>query len=69
MYENLNAEIARKGLKKAEIAKFLSISTDVLHLKIKGKKQFTVNEAFKLFEILGSELSIEYLFNTQACLI
>ena len=62
MYDNLNAEIARKGLKKTQIAEFLSISTSALRLKIAGIKRFTLDEAFKMVEILGGELSVEYLF-------
>ena len=62
MYDNLNAEIARKGLKKSQLAEFLSISTSAQRLKITGVKRFTLDEAFKIVEILGGDLSVEYLF-------
>ncbi len=62
MYDNLNAEIARKGLKKMQIAESLSISTSALRLKINGIKKFTLDEAFKIADILGGDFSVEYLF-------
>jgi hypothetical protein len=65
MYPNLNAEIGRKSLLKKDIAQTLNISTSALRLKLIGKKKFTLDEAFKIVEILGGELSVEYLFKPE----
>ncbi len=65
MYENLNAEIGRKGLKRKDIAEKLNISTSALLLKIKGETKFTLDEAFKMVEMLGGNLSVEYLFKKE----
>lgn len=65
MYPNLNAEIGRKSLLKKEIAEILKISTSALRLKLIGQKKFTLDEAFKIAELLGGELSIEYLFKPE----
>lgn len=65
MYQNLNAEIGRKGLLKKQIAEFLKISTSALRLKLIGEKKFTLDEAFKISELLGGNLSIEYLFKVE----
>lgn len=61
MYKNLNAEIARKGLKKKEIADVLKISPAALHLKMTGKKRFYLSEAWEIAKLLENS-SIEYLF-------
>ena len=65
MYPNLNAEIGRKSLLKKDIAEFLNISTSALRLKLIGQKNFTLDEAFKIVELLGGNLSIEYLFKPE----
>lgn len=61
MFNNLNAEIGRKRLKKKEIAEILGISTSALHLKMTGKKRFYLDEACKIAKLLG-DISVEYLF-------
>lgn len=62
MYENLLAEIGRKQLSRKDIAEKLNITTSALRLKLKGKHRFTVDEAFKLCELLGGNCSVEFLF-------
>lgn len=64
MYNNLNAEIGRKGLLKKEIAAKLNISPSALRMKLSGEKRFFIDEAFKLSELLGGH-SVEYLFSKE----
>lgn len=64
MFDNLNAEIGRKRLKKKDIAAVLGISTSALHLKMVGKKRFYLDEACKIAKLLNNT-SIEYLFQNE----
>ena len=61
MYPNLRAEFARKNLTQAYISKRLGINTSTLNNKLK-KGGFTLREAHKIKQIIGSDLPIEELF-------
>lgn len=63
MFRNLEAEIARTGMKKSEIAKKIGITPSTLSLKISGKSNLSLIEAYKIKNILKVDISIEELFN------
>ena len=44
-YPNLEAELARTGLSKTELAKQLGLSKDTLYNKLNGKSKLTIDEA------------------------
>lgn len=60
MYENLEAEIARAGITKREIAVFLEIHENTLAYKM-ARGSFTIEEAFKIkhkfFQIASLNIS------------
>ena len=69
-YPNLKAEIAKKGLTLGEILEDgrIKCSVGTLSLKINGKYQFTFAEAVALKAIIGSDMSLEELFEeVQEC--
>lgn len=62
MYGNLLAEIARKNLRKKDIAKEAEIQVFAFSKKLNGKKDFTVEEADRIHDLFFPELSLHYLF-------
>lgn len=68
MYRYLNAECARAGVTKEELAKnILNISPSTLWRKTKLRDGFKVSEAIKIQEALNSTLSIKKLFEFDDC--
>ncbi len=61
MYENLEAEIARAGITKREIAVFLEIHENTLAYKM-ARGSFTIEEAFKIKHKFFPNCELEYLF-------
>lgn len=64
-YSNLEAEMARKGLLKKDIATTLGVRVATAYDKMNGKYPFTLDEAFKIKRTHFPEESIEYLFNKE----
>ncbi|CEK30276.1 hypothetical protein JGS6364_09221 [[Clostridium] sordellii] len=62
MYLNLEAEIARKKIKKASIAKYIGKTYNTLNLKLSGKYSFTYDEALKIQEQFFPECDLKMLF-------
>lgn len=62
MYRNLEAEIARKKVKKPEIAKEIGRTYNTLNLKIAGKYPFTYDEALIIHEKFFPECEFKELF-------
>lgn len=62
MYNNLEAEIARKKIKKLVIAKAIGRSYNTLNLKLAGKYPFTYDEALTIHERFFSECDFKELF-------
>lgn len=54
----IKAELARKGMTQGALAKQLGISANSLSKKINGAKQFKLEEAQKIVNILGVNPSI-----------
>lgn len=62
MYNNLEAEIARKKIKRPKIAKAIGRTYNSLNLKIAGKYPFTYDEALKIHEEFFPECDFKELF-------
>lgn len=62
MYNNLEAEIVRKKIKKPLIAKEIGRSYNTLNLKISGKYPFTYDEALMIHEKFFPECDFKELF-------
>ncbi len=65
IYKNLAAEMARKSLSRKDIAGVLCMSTAAVNLKLAGKTQITLNEAFKIRDALFPTLLLDYLFDIK----
>lgn len=50
-----NAQLARKGIKKAELAEYLGMTYTNLYRKIKEDGKFTREELAKIIDYLGIE--------------
>ena len=65
MFRNLEAEIARQKLKKADLAKDLGVTPSTLSLKLNGRAPISLDEILKIKKILKTNESVEYLFATD----
>lgn len=61
-YPILEAEIARRQIKKKDIAEAIGITPRSLSIKLMGKTSFTLNEAFIIRERFFSDMTVERLF-------
>ncbi|AEB75867.1 hypothetical protein [Clostridium botulinum] len=66
MYNNLQAEIVRKRIKKPLIAKEIGRSYNTLNLKIAGKYPFTYDEALTIHEKFFPECNFKELFKKDS---
>ena len=64
MFNNLNAEIARAGVKKTDLAKKLGISINSLTNKLNGKQEFKLSEVQIILKLFP-EKNIDDLFEKQ----
>lgn len=62
MLERIAAQLALRSLTKRELALRLHMDYEVLQRKLEGEDPFTLDEAIRLKEALGSTDSIEALF-------
>ena len=65
MTQNLMAEIAKKRIKKKEIAEALQIDERTLRNKLDGHTQFRANEMLKIKDTFFPEQSLDYLFAVE----
>lgn len=65
MYPNLEAELKRRGIKRADIAACLGCAITTVSEKMQGNSDFSLGAAMKIKKLLGGKLSIEYLFETN----
>lgn len=65
MYKNLEAEMARQGIKRGDLADLLDVRYATIIDKLKGRFSFTLDEAFQIRDSYFPELSFEYLFKTE----
>ena len=63
---NLEAEITRAKLTKAELARYIGISVGSVSLKFNGKSEFTLPEMLdiqkQLEKVTGQSFTLDYLF-------
>lgn len=61
-YPTLEAEIARRQIKKKDIAEAIGIKQRTLSLKLMGNTDFTLTEAFAIRQKYFSDMAFEELF-------
>lgn len=64
-YPELAAEIARRGMRKKDIAARIHISDRSLCNKLQGKTAFTWNEVSQIHGAFFPELDVELLFKPK----
>ena len=57
-----NAALARKGMKKVQLAKYLGIEYSTLYRKIEENGKFTREEMAKIIDILGIDDPMKIFF-------
>lgn len=62
MYKNLEAEMARAGFTRFRLSKELGITPTTLSLKLNGKSNLSLKECVKIKKILGTNKTVDYLF-------
>lgn len=62
MYKCIETKLALSGMSKKQLAKELGIGYNTLRQKLSGSSPVTLEEAFRLKEILNAQESIEVLF-------
>lgn len=62
MYPNLDAEMARKGLKRKDLAWMFKDRTATVSDKLNGKSPILIDKAFRIKETYFPGLSLDYLF-------
>lgn len=63
MFPNLDAELEKKKITRAALAKILHRTPTTLSLKLNGKAPITLSECVEIKKVLGEEFTIEYLFS------
>ncbi len=67
IFRNLEAELARAGISKITLARVLSVSVSTLYAKLRGEREFKLEEMERIRSYLeretGSELTIDYIFD------
>lgn len=63
MYLNLKGEMARKGITGLRLAELTKIPYSTLQPKIRGDKPIKLDEAKNIKAAIGSEMTIEELFD------
>jgi hypothetical protein len=65
MYPNLDAEMARKGLKRKDLAWMFKNRIATVSDKLNGKSPFLIDEAVKIKITYFPDLSLDYLFGKE----
>ena len=65
LYLRLKFEITRKGYSIEEFAKAINVSEKTLRNKINGATDFTWSECLLIRKTLGTEISLEELFEKE----
>jgi len=65
MYRNLEAELAREGIHKKEIADVWDCRIATVYDKLNGKTPVKLDEAMEVKNHFFPELTIEYLFKKK----
>lgn len=62
MFQNLQAEMARRKLTGRELAKMLGITEVTMYNKLGGQREWKLNEMEQIKGILRTDAPYEYLF-------
>lgn len=62
MYKNLEAELARKGIKRLDIAKKCRRRYATVIDKLNGKAKISLDEAREIRDEFFPEMTLDYLF-------
>lgn len=65
MYRKLEGLLIENNISKQYLAKLLGITYNTLLLKMNGKSRFTLDESFKIKDILNTTLTLEELFQIK----
>ncbi len=65
MYPNLKAELARIGMTVWELSAKTGLSYSNLVMKIREGKDFSVEDAQLIADVIGCDLPISYLFQKK----
>lgn len=68
-YPNLEAEMARLGIKRKNFADLLNVRAATVYDKLNGKYPFTLDEVVAIKQKFFPDLSIDYLFAQQATVV
>ena len=66
MYPNVRAEFARKKLTLEAVSEQMGITIGTLSAKLRGLYPLTLNEAKKIKEIIGTNMTIDDLFEIES---
>ncbi len=61
-YPNLEAELARRKIRKVQLARKANIKQSTLSGKLNGKSPITLSECIEIRNAIDRSLSIDYLF-------
>ena len=64
-FPNLRAELARTGIANYELADKLGMCHSTISHKMLGKRPFTLEEAVRIKQVLGTDIPIEELFSND----
>ena len=66
MFRNLQAEIARKGMKNnSEFASAINMNSRTFSRKMAGITEFNLDEMIIIKDALGNDCTLDYLFETN----
>lgn len=63
MFNNLDAEMARRKITRSSLAKKIHKSPTTLSLKLNGKAPITLLECIEIKNAIGVDCTIDYLFS------
>lgn len=62
MFQNLQAEMARRNLTGRALAKMVGVTELTLYNKLNGQREFKLNEMEAIKSVLRTDAPMEYLF-------
>ena len=65
MFPNLDAEMARHKIPRAELEERIKVTHGTLSLKLNGKSPLTLAECIKIRDAIDKTLKIDYLFSAE----
>lgn len=62
MFQNLQAEMARRNLKGRDLAKMLNVTEVTFYNKMHGTREWKLNEMEQIKGIMRTDAPLDYLF-------